>query len=209
MGPLRRPSIRHAFRFNPALQVASLGLLSTLFFAVPAHAAAADEVMPTAEAVAQLELQASQAKPREQCFLYTELIHTMTEKAGREIADGNTEQAAATLKKVNQYARLVHVNLAKDAKRLKDAEELMHNTTYRLASSSTSSPATTRRTSRKPSSSWTRSTTNSSPRSSATRWPNLVEMLRKMSRYKVPSSRPETYARSQLADDNEIPMRAL
>jgi len=113
------------------LHLACLGILSTLCTAIPARAA--DEAIPSPDVLAQLELRASQANPREQCFLYTQLIHTMTQKAGREIADGDTEQAAHTLTQVNRYAHLIHVNLAHDAKRIKDAEQLMHNTTYRLA----------------------------------------------------------------------------
>ena|ERR1019366_9510141 len=128
--PLRNPS-RLAFRFGPALQLASFGLISTLWFAVPVRAASND--LSTPEALAQLELRASQANPREQCFLYTEIIHSMTEKAGKEISDGETEQAAVTLKQVNRYAHLIHLNLARDTKRLKNAEMLMHSTTYRLA----------------------------------------------------------------------------
>jgi hypothetical protein len=128
---LRRPS-HPALRFNRAL---CLGLLSTLAFTftTPAARAAADEAIPPPEILAQLELRASQANPREQCFLYTELVHTMTAKAGKEISDGEIEQAAVTLKKVNLYAHLIHINLARDTKRLKNAEMLMHNTTYRLA----------------------------------------------------------------------------
>jgi hypothetical protein len=113
------------------LQLASFGLISTLWFAVPVRAASND--LSTPEALAQLELRASQANPREQCFLYTEIIHSMTEKAGKEISDGETEQAAVTLKQVNRYAHLIHLNLARDTKRLKNAEMLMHSTTYRLA----------------------------------------------------------------------------
>lgn len=127
---LRSPS-RFPIRFVPALHLASFGLLSTLCFAVPGQAA--NDKNSTPEALAQLELRASQASPREQCFLYAEIVHTMTEQAGQQIADGDTEQAAATLKQVNRYAHLIHLNLAHNAKRLKDAEELMHNTTYRLA----------------------------------------------------------------------------
>jgi hypothetical protein len=88
--------------------------------------------MPTPQFIAQLEQRASEAKPREQCFLYTELIHAMTQEAGKQISDGDTEEAAATLKQVNKYAHLIHLNLARDTKRLKNAEMLMHNTTYRL-----------------------------------------------------------------------------
>ncbi|MDP9051436.1 MAG: hypothetical protein M3O31_12070 [Acidobacteriota bacterium] len=134
--------LRHAFRptrpshsvlRNSILQLACLGLLSTLCLSVPSHAAAADEAIPNPDVLAQLELRASQANPREQVFLYTQLVHTMTKKAGKEIADGDTEQAAATLKQVNLYAHIIHVTLARNAKKLKDAEELMHNATYRLA----------------------------------------------------------------------------
>jgi hypothetical protein len=133
---LRTPSPAHSLSpvLSPILCLACLGLFSALCLTAPARAASsADEAIPTPDVIAQLELRASQANPREQCFLYTQLVHTMTQKAGREIADGDTEQAAATLKQVNRYAHLIQVNLAHNAKKLKDAEELMHNTTYRLA----------------------------------------------------------------------------
>lgn len=132
MSSFLRTAARLASPFGPILLVACLGVFSTLCTVVPARAAA-DEAIPSPDALAQLELRASQANPREQCFLYTQLIHTMTRKAGREIADGDTEQAANTLTQVNRYAHLIHVNLAHDAKRLKDAEQIMHNTTFRLA----------------------------------------------------------------------------
>ena len=101
-----------------------------LYPAVPAHAATSSDTQQT---LAQLEQRATQASPREQCFLYAQIVHTMTEQAGQQIAAGDTEQAAVTLKQVNHYARLLHLNIAHDAKRLKDAEELIHNTTFRLA----------------------------------------------------------------------------
>jgi hypothetical protein len=132
MSPLLRRLTRSPRRFGPALPLAAIGLFSTLCLAIPAHAAANDEVVPSPEALAQLELRASQASPREQCFLYTELVHSMTIKAGQELSDGDTDQAAVTLKQVNRYAHLIHLNLARDTKRLKDAQVLMHRTTYRL-----------------------------------------------------------------------------
>jgi len=130
MSSLLRPSVLPPRRTAAALRFATFGLLSALVLALPAHAAS-DESSP--EAVAQLELRASHASLREQCFLYTELVHDMTEEAGKQIGDGETEQAAVTLKKINVYARLIHLNLAPDTKRLKNAEMLMHTTTYRLA----------------------------------------------------------------------------
>jgi hypothetical protein len=133
MSCLPRIASRPASRFFPALQLASFGLLTTLVLALPAHAAAADEAVFTPEALAQLEQRALQAKPREQCFLYTELVHAMTAKAGKELSDGDADEAAATLKQVNRYAHLIHMNLAHDTKRLKDAQLLMNRTTYHLA----------------------------------------------------------------------------
>jgi hypothetical protein len=103
-----------------------------LAFCSPVIAASVDENLPDAQALGQLELRAQQAAPRDQCFLYTELVHTMTEIAGRQMRDGNIDQASASLKKVEQYAALIHLNLANDTKRLKNAELLMHHTTYRL-----------------------------------------------------------------------------
>ena len=132
MFPIRLPTSR-VFRIHAPLQIAAVGVVFTVAYVAPLRAAAFDESIPAPETLAQMEQRASQAKPREQCFLYTELVHTMTEKAGKEIADGDTDQAAITLKSVNQYAHLIHMNLAQDTKRLKNAEILMHHTTYKLA----------------------------------------------------------------------------
>jgi hypothetical protein len=96
--------------------------------------AAVNESIPDAQALAQLELRATQAKPREQCFLYTELVHSMTQLAGKQMLDGDVEEAAATLKKIEHYAQLIHLNLANDTKRVKDAEMLMQHTTSHLGS---------------------------------------------------------------------------
>jgi hypothetical protein len=97
-----------------------------------ARAASIDDNLPTAEALVQLELRAQQANPRDQCYLYTELVHVMTEMAGKQMLNGDVDQATATLKKVNAYAMLIHMDLADNSKRLKNAEELMHHTSYRL-----------------------------------------------------------------------------
>jgi hypothetical protein len=97
-----------------------------------ARAASIDDNLPTAEALVQLELRAQQANPRDQCYLYTELVHVMTEMAGKQMLNGDVDQATATLKKVNAYAKLIHMDLATNSKRLKNAEELMHHTSYRL-----------------------------------------------------------------------------
>ena len=107
--------------------------VSALFFCPQLHASAIDKsVILDNQAITQLEQRAEQANPREQCFLYTELVSAMTEVAGKQLLDGDTDQASATLKKVAHYAQLIHMNLARDTKRLKNAEMTMHRTTYRL-----------------------------------------------------------------------------
>ena len=107
-------------------------LVLLLSFSLPVRASSVDDNLPDAQALAQLELRAQQAGPRDQCFLYTELVHTMTEIAGRQMLNGDIDAASATLKKVNYYAQLIHFSLADNAKRMKNAEMLMHHTTYRL-----------------------------------------------------------------------------
>jgi hypothetical protein len=120
--------MKFILRFATVLLPLSLSLV----FCTPAHASSIDENLPDAQALAQLELRAQQAGPRDQCFLYTELVHTMTEIAGKQMINGDIDQASATLKKVNHYAQLIHMDLASNSKRIKNAEMLMHHTTYRL-----------------------------------------------------------------------------
>src|SRR5580698_10773286 len=120
--------MRFTLRFATVLLPLSLSL-STIALA---HAPANMDNLPDAQALAQLELRAQQAGPRDQCFLYTELVNTMTEIAGRQMLNGDIDQASVTLKKVNHYAQLIHLDLASNSKRLKNAEMLLHHTTYRL-----------------------------------------------------------------------------
>ncbi len=131
MSASKRIAFRSVNSTTLALYVAFYGLLS-LCLVVPARASI-DEAIPSADALVQLQQRASEARPREQCFLYTQLVHAMTEKAGKEISDGEAEEAASTLKDVNRYAHLIQMNLARDTKRIKDAQVLMHHTTYKLA----------------------------------------------------------------------------
>jgi hypothetical protein len=108
-------------------------LLSLPFLlSTPARAANVDDNLPNAQALLALELRAQQANPRDQCFLYTELVHVMTEMAGKQMLNGDFDQATASLKKVNAYALLIHMDLSSNSKRVKNAEELMHHTSYRL-----------------------------------------------------------------------------
>lgn len=117
---------------NVKIRLSLLPLPLVLSLCTIGHAANFDETLPTPESLAQLEQRAQSADPREQCFIYTEIVHSMTELAGKEMLDGDIDKASATLKQVNFYAHLIHMNLANNTKRLKNAELLMHHTIYRL-----------------------------------------------------------------------------
>jgi hypothetical protein len=97
----------------------------------PAAYAANDKILDVHE-MAVLESRAAQAAPKEQCFLYAELAHSMAELAGQQLNAGNERDASASLKAVQQYAAKIHMNVADDAKRLKNAEILMRHTAFRL-----------------------------------------------------------------------------
>ena len=84
------------------------------------------------QTIAHLEQRAEQAKPRDQCFLYTELVAAMTDLAGRQLLEGDMDQASATFKKIQHYAELIHIGIENDPKRVKNAQMIMHRTTYRL-----------------------------------------------------------------------------
>ena len=120
-------------KFNLRSVTVLLPLPLVLSLCTPAYASTTVENIVDAQAIAQLELRAQQAGPRDQCFLYTELVNTMTEMAGRQMLNGDVDQASETLKKVNHYAQLIHMDMASNSKRLKNAEMLMHHTTYRLS----------------------------------------------------------------------------
>jgi hypothetical protein len=66
-------------------------------------------------------------------LLYAELVHNLTERAGKQLSDGESEQASATFKRIDALTQKIHMSLARDTKRLKNAEMLMHHTTRRLA----------------------------------------------------------------------------
>ena len=113
-----------------SLTLRSIAALSLFFLVLPARAA--KESIPTPQALARLEQRAAQAKPREQCFLYTELVHGLTQQAAAQLAADDTEQAAATLKQIAHFVPLIQGSLTRNSNRLKEAEKLLHDTTYRL-----------------------------------------------------------------------------
>ena len=94
------------------------------------HAASRLGDNPTA--LATLQTKAEQAEPRDRCFLYAKLVSQMTDLAGRELHSGDLEGASETLKLVAKYAEKLHLGVADNSKKIKDAEVLMQRTSFRL-----------------------------------------------------------------------------
>jgi hypothetical protein len=111
---------------------ASASLLSLALLMPSTGLCAIDEKAPDAQSLLALEARASQASPREQCFLYAELVHQMTELAGRQLSAGEAAEASSTIHTVQDYAAKIHMDMANDSKRLKNAEILMRHTAFRL-----------------------------------------------------------------------------
>jgi hypothetical protein len=117
--------VKYKLRF-----VATAVVIATLLL-ICAHASASGlDDGPTA--LAALQAKADQAQPKDKCFLYARLVSQMTDLAGRQFNSGDSGRASETLKLVQEYAEKIHMGVADDSKRLKDAELLMQRTSFRL-----------------------------------------------------------------------------
>jgi hypothetical protein len=107
-------------------------LLAVSLTLAPVCAHCSNNKSPDEQSIAALEAKASQAQPREQCFLYAELVQQMTELSVRQYASGNIVKAQGLLKRVQGLASKIHLSLARNDKRLKNAEIMLSNTSFRL-----------------------------------------------------------------------------
>ena len=112
--------------------VASSIVLSALAFSLSCAPAFAIDERIDPQTMAALMVKAEQAQPKEQCFLYAELVHDMTELAGQQMNAGDGDHASATLRLIQKYAEKIHMGVAEDGKKMKNAEQLMRHTSYRL-----------------------------------------------------------------------------
>jgi hypothetical protein len=113
-------------------QVRLTVLLALGITLAPIYAYASDNKVPDEQSIAALEAKANQAQPREQPFLYAELVHQMTELSVRQYAAGNVVKAVGLLQRIQALATKIHLSLASNDKRLKNAEILLSNTAFRL-----------------------------------------------------------------------------
>jgi hypothetical protein len=107
-------------------------LLAVSLTVIPVYAASAGDIPSEQEAIEALEAKASQAQPRDQCFLYAEILHRMTDLSMRQYAAGNAARALLMLKQMQQISHKIHLSVAKNDKRLKHAELLLSSTAFHL-----------------------------------------------------------------------------
>jgi hypothetical protein len=107
-------------------------LLTIAAFAVPAFASSPDDKPIDQDSIAALQARIIQAQPREQCFLYAELIHEMTEFSLKQYAAGDVDKATDLLKQVQTITHKMHLSVGENDKRLKNAEILLRHTAFRL-----------------------------------------------------------------------------
>jgi hypothetical protein len=108
-------------------------LLLVTFSVLPARATAGFDDKPMdQQSIDALQAKILLAQPREQCFLYAELVHEMTEFSLRQYAAGDGEKAAGLLKQVQGLAHKIHLSMSEDNKRLKNAQILLRHTAFRL-----------------------------------------------------------------------------
>jgi hypothetical protein len=83
-------------------------------------------------AIAALQAKTDQAKPRDRCFLYAELVSQMTDLAGKQLSSGEYGEALESLRLVRRYADKTLLGVGDNSRKLKDAEMLMRHTSFRL-----------------------------------------------------------------------------
>jgi hypothetical protein len=99
---------------------------------LPACATSFDDKPIDQQTIDDLKAKALIAQPRDQCFLYAEIVHQMTELSLRQSAAGDQDKASALLKNIQEFAHKIHLSVPNDNKRLKDAEMLLRHTAFRL-----------------------------------------------------------------------------
>jgi len=114
------------------LQACSILLCTIATVTVPAFASSPDDKVIDQETIAALQARIPLAQPREQCFLYAELIHQMTEFSMKQYAAGDVGKATDLLKQIQNLTHKLHLSMAENDKRLKNAEILLRHSAFRL-----------------------------------------------------------------------------
>ncbi|HEU5351872.1 MAG TPA: hypothetical protein VFU55_09760 [Terracidiphilus sp.] len=107
-------------------------LLAVPLLAFPTCALGLDDTGPTEQSITELQQKLETAEPGEQCFLYAELIHDMTEMSVQQYSQGHDGKANALLRQVQALTHKLHLTMAENDKRLKKTEILLRRTVFRL-----------------------------------------------------------------------------
>ncbi len=113
----------------------SLCVFAMTGFVLPAQAKASgpNESLSDVTTLTQMETSAAAADPRERCFLYTELLHGWTELAGHALATGDDSAVEIAVQHADADAARLKLAIARDSKRLKNAEQLLEHSVHRLS----------------------------------------------------------------------------
>lgn len=124
MGP--RVPVRLAFSLLP---------LTLLLLSVPpaARASNPDSEQFDAATLIGMEARAAAAEPRDQCFLYTEILHGWTELAGRDMLAGDDSGTVQAVQHADADATRLKQVINRNSKRLKNAELLLDHSVHRLS----------------------------------------------------------------------------
>ncbi len=93
---------------------------------------ASDDRLFDSSVLQALEAKAQHASLKEQTYLYAQLVRGSTELANKKLAEGDSEAGALALRSVEAYTVAMDAALARDAKKLKDAEILLRESAFRL-----------------------------------------------------------------------------
>ena len=115
------------------MRISPMVLLLFSALSIPALASSVDDKLFDQQAIDALEQRAVAAQPKEQCFLYAQLVHQMIELSAKQAAAGDVEHATGLLKRAQEFTHRIHMALAGNDKRLKDAQILLRRTAFRLA----------------------------------------------------------------------------
>jgi hypothetical protein len=114
------------------MRIAPLVVVLLSALSIPAYAASLDGKVPDDQMITALEQRAATAQPREQCFLYAQLVHEMIEFSAQKYAAGDVDKATGLLKKAQEFTNKIRSALGVNDKKLKDAQILMRHTAFRL-----------------------------------------------------------------------------
>lgn len=105
--------------------------ISALVSLPPAFAASSDNV-PNEQELTALEAKADHATPKDQCYLYAKVVRDMANLTGRQIDQGNSSAASASLRAIQRYTAKIREEVTGHSKKLKDAQIMMRRTAFRL-----------------------------------------------------------------------------